>query len=485
LGRFALASHVAPARARFAAAIGWALGGLVLSLGMGVLLATHAVVPLDIGLAVAVAVAVSLRPYPALLAVLAIHVVSPGEVFWTGLTLVGVGLAVLVRAPGAGPRRVVLPLLLLLLITLPGVPLHPSPDEGVVPAILTIPGTHVRYSDVTSIEMAQWLGVGAVFATIGLAAWAVTTRARLSLLVTAVICGSLYPIGYALEQYAAGDLTVRTGQSDSFAAVRGPFEHPNYLAFYLLVVLGIALVAIFEVRTVALRIGLGAFIAAASMALLLTYTRSAWIGAAIVVLILGILRYRSLLVVGVIALGLAAFAFPTAARKVQDRFGDLSSSSQSHASNSWNWRTGQWDRMEHWGWEKPVLGQGFGSYPRISVKEFGYLNPHYGVRDRNHPGRPQGIAAHNDYVKMFVETGIVGLVLWVLTLAGLASTAGRARRAPPLAAYAAGMVAVAVALALVSIADNVQGYTTVLLVAGAMVGALAGVQRAEERAAAT
>jgi O-antigen ligase len=485
MARPALASPAAPARARAATLAVWALGGLALSVGMGILLAAHPVVPMDIAIAAAVAIAVSVRPYAALLVLLTIHVISPGEVFWTALTLVAVGLAVLVRAPDAGPRRAVLPLLLVLLVTLPGVPLRPSPDEGVVPTILTTPVVHVRYSDVTSIEMAGWLGVGAVLVTICLAAWAVTTRARLSMLVTVVIVGSLYPIGYALKQYAAGDLTVRTGQSDSFAAVRGPFNHPNYLAFYLVVVIGIGLVALFQARAPLIRLALGLFVVAASMSLFLTYTRSAWIGAAIVVLLLGILRYRVLLVAGVIVLGLAAFSFPTAARKVQDRFGDLSSSSQSHASNSWDWRTGQWGRMEHWGWDKPVLGQGFGSYPRISVKEFGLLNPHYGVRDVNHPGRPEGIAPHNDYVKMFVETGLVGLALWVLTLLGLAATAGRALRAPPLAPYAAGMLAVMLALAMVSIADNVQGYTTVLLVAGAMIGGLAGVQRAEERAAAS
>jgi O-antigen ligase len=446
--------------------------------GAGILLGAHPLVPLDVALAVGVAILVAIRPYAALLALVAVHVISPGQIFWTSLTLAGVGLAVLVRAPAGIPRRVALPLLLMLVLTLPGVPLRPSLDEGNVPAILTVPGLHVRWSDSLSIELFSWIGVGSVLATFCLAAWAVTTRRRLSWLVAAVLVGSLYPIGYALKQYAAGDLTVRTGQSDSFAAVRGPFNHPNYLAFYLLVVIGIALAAFLEARRLVVRLALLALLAAASACLFLTYTRSAWIGAAIVVLVLGALRYRILLVAGGVALALAAFAFPSAARKAQDRFGDLTSSGESHASNSWNWRTGQWSRMEHFGWERPVLGQGFGSYPRLSIKEFGYTNPHYQVADPRHPFGSKGIAPHNDYVKMFVETGIVGLALWVLTLAGLVSTAWRARRAPPLRAYATAMVAVMVGLVIVSYADNVQGYTTVLLIASAVIGGLAGIQRA-------
>ena len=86
---------------------------------------------------------------------------------------------------------------------------------------------------------------------------------------------------------------------------------------------------------------------------------------------------------------------------------------------------------------------------------------------------------------MFVETGIIGLSLWVLTLGGLISTAWRARRAPPLRAYARAMVAVMIALATVSYADNVQGYTTVLLVTSAMIGGLAGLQRASRSRPAT
>ena len=456
----------------------WALAGAALSVGTGILLSSHPLVPLDVALAVAVAVAVAVRPYAALLAVLAVHVISPGHLFWTSLTLAGVGLAILVRAPAGIPRRVALPLLLMLLVTLPAVPIRPSPDEGTVPPVLTVPVLHVRYSDSLSIELSSWIGVGSVLTTFCLAAWAVTTRRRLSLLIAAVLVSSLYPIGYALKQYAAGDLTVRTGQSSSFAAVRGPFHHPNYLAFYLLVVIGIALAAFLESRRLALRLGLLALLAAASMCLFLTYTRSAWIGVAIVVLMLGILRYRILLVGGAVALALAAFAFPSAARKAQDRFGDLTSSSESHASNSWNWRTGQWSRMEHWGWQRPILGQGFGSYPRLSIKEFGYTNPHYTVQDPKNPNAPKGIAPHNDYVKMFVETGLVGLALWVFTLLGLVWTAWRARRAPPLRAYAMAMVAVMVALVIVSYADNVQGYTTVLLVASVVIGGLAGLQRA-------
>ena len=479
----------APPRAglppRILAAAPWALVGVALSVGTGVLLGAHPLIPLDLGLVVAAAVLIAIRPYPALLAVVTVNVISPWHLFWTSLTAAGVGLAVLVRAPAGIPRRVMLPLLALLVLTLPGVPVHPSPDEGNVPPVVTLPALHIRYSDAVSTELSAWIGVASVLATFCLAAWAVTTRRRLSWFVGALLVGSLYPIAYAFKQYAAGDLTVRTNQSSSFAAVRGPFHHPNFLAFYLLVVIGITLAAFIEARRLAVRLALLGLLAAASVCLFLTYTRSAWIGAAIVVLVLGLLRYRILLVGGAIALALAAFAFPAAARKVQDRFGDLSTSSESHASNSWKWRTGQWSRMEHWGWERPFLGQGFGSYQRLSIKEFGYFDRHYQVADPGHPFAPRGIAPHNDYVKMFVETGIIGLSLWVLTLGGLISAAWRARRAPPLRAYARAMVAVMIALAIVSYADNVQGYTTVLLVTSAMIGGLAGLQRASRSRPAT
>jgi putative inorganic carbon (hco3(-)) transporter len=220
---------------------------------------------------------------------------------------------------------------------------------------------------------------------------------------------------------------------------------------------------------------------AAGFCLLETYTRAAWIGFAIAVICLGAMRYRSLFVGGVLALVIASFAFPGTVHKVNQRFGDLSSQSESASNSSWAWRTGEWRRMLHFGYDRPLTGQGFDSYTRLTVKEFGTEDPHYTTLvDPSHPAvSARGFAAHNDYVRMFVEMGVPGLLLWIGVLTGLATTAWRLRRIEALAPWAAASASIVLALLVMSASDNIQGYTVVLVYPATLVGALVGVSVGE------
>jgi len=71
--------------------------------------------------------------------------------------------------------------------------------------------------------------------------------------------------------------------------------------------------------------------------------------------------------------------------------------------------------------------------------------------------------------------GVPGLLLWLGVLTGLASTAWRLRRREGLAPWAVASTALAIALIVMSAADNVQGYTVVLVYPATLVGALVGV----------
>jgi ABC-type transport system involved in cytochrome c biogenesis permease subunit len=80
-------------------------------------------------------------------------------------------------------------------------------------------------------------------------------------------------------------------------------------------------------------------------------------------------------------------------------------------------------------------------------------------------------------VRAIVETGIPGLVLWVLFLTGLVSVPLKGRRVPGVAPYAAAAAAIGVALIVISASDNVSGYTVVLVYAAALAGGVAGAAR--------
>jgi hypothetical protein len=121
-----------------------------------------------------------------------------------------------------------------------------------------------------------------------------------------------------------------------------------------------------------------------------------------------------------------------------------------------------------------VLGRGYGGYERGTLAVFGTDDPQFGTQPRTENGS-LGFGAHNDFVKALVENGIVGLVLWVLTLGGVISIAARARKLRDVGPWATAILAVAVSLTLVSFADNIQTAPVDMVYLFGLSGALAGV----------
>jgi O-antigen ligase len=463
----------ATARARAGSGSGalWVALATTLAVAVGILAATSPWVLICAGGVVCVALAIMRWPLGAVMALLALRTASRSQ-FLDLLTVLAGGLALLLAAPRLGGRRVWAPFGLLLVLALVSVPIHPSPDEGVQPGWLFVPKLHAAYLPRMSVELLAWLRLASVFVALLLACWAVNDRKGLRAIVVATLVSAAVPVAIGLQQFATGHFNPHGGEK----SIQGPFTHPNYFAFYLVVVLVVGIVAFIETRRVALRALLGALLALCAFCLLETYTRGAWIGFAIAVIGLGAMRYRSLFVAGVLVLAIGSFAFPGTVQKVGQRFGDLSSRSASTASSSWSWRTGEWRRMLHFGFDRPLSGQGFASYTRLTVREFGTETPQYPtIADPQHPGTSsEGFAAHNDYVRMFVEMGVPGLLLWLAVLTGLLTTALRLRRFEALAPWAAASAALAIALIVMSGADNVQGYTVVLVYPATLVGALVG-----------
>jgi hypothetical protein len=73
-----------------------------------------------------------------------------------------------------------------------------------------------------------------------------------------------------------------------------------------------------------------------------------------------------------------------------------------------------------------------------------------------------------------VEGGVLGLVLWVATLGGMALMGWRARKVPGVGPYATATVALAIGFLAISAVDNVQGYSAVTAYLFVLAGAVAG-----------
>jgi O-antigen ligase len=181
-----------------------------------------------------------------------------------------------------------------------------------------------------------------------------------------------------------------------------------------------------------------------------------------------------------LALVIATIGFPSAVQDVQARFGDLASQNAANSKNSLKWRRGQWHAMWHFGSEKPLTGQGFGSYRRMTVKQFGLEGRTYGtVQDTEQNGvTTRGFTAHNDFVKAWVETGATGFVLWIAVLAGLIATQLRVIAVRELRPWGIALLGASVAFVIMSLSDNVQAYTVPLLYLLVLTAAAAGTSKA-------
>jgi putative inorganic carbon (hco3(-)) transporter len=253
---------------------------------------------------------------------------------------------------------------------------------------------------------------------------------RLKLLLAAIFVSALPPMLMGAYQMASG-----TGlhRSASFDRVESTFAHPNPFAMYLtlLIVLGVALFPYVGYR---LKITLIFFLAASGGFLLLTYTRSAWIATAAGLLVVGLCHGKKVLGVAGLVVVLVVLTVPGVAARFQDL--EVTATSSGAPANSLVWRLGYWNQALELS-DSPLLGEGLRAV-RASIDV------------QKEP--------HNDFIRVYVETGLVGLAayLWLLgtlvvvAVQGLRSVTGGLPRG-----VVAGFAGALAAFLLLSLVSNV------------------------------
>jgi putative inorganic carbon (HCO3(-)) transporter len=200
----------------------------------------------------------------------------------------------------------------------------------------------------------------------------------------------------------AGGLTL-----GGFSRVNGTFLHPNPFGAYLSLVIVLAVALIPHVATL-WRWCLGALVVAAGCVLVTTYARGAWIATLLGLVVVGVLQSRRVLWL----IGAAVVAAPLVFPAVIVRLSDLSTERAASGApgNSLAWRFEYWEEALSLQ-DDPVVG--------IGLREVELSDE-------------ASAAPHNDYVRLFVETGIVGLAAYLWFFVTLFREGVRAlRRAPP------------------------------------------------------
>lgn len=208
----------------------------------------------------------------------------------------------------------------------------------------------------------------------------------------------------------------KTGLEDEtgFIRVYGTFAHPNPFSYFLVVIL-ILLICFFidtnsktEKKYYLFSIILGITL------LVFTYSRGAWAAFLMALFLFGFFKYRKQLFFGSIIFSLSLFFLLSINNWLYRNYNfsllysfaptkRLAETLKWHPyTSSLLWRLELWEDMKNVFWERPLLGQGLGTFEEEALKRRG---PYSG-----------SLEAHNDYLRVAVELGIIGLISYLLLI---------------------------------------------------------------------
>ena len=316
--------------------------------------------------------------------------------------------------------------------------------------------SNILYSTTSALKVAAVVAMLAVLEVM------LVDRAAIKRVIAAIYLSAVVPVGYTMILIVTHHSQFTSG---GFARFEGTFAQPNPFAIYLtlLIVMGVAIFPHLRRRNQVL---MTALLLLCVVALYSTFTRSAWVAAIGAVVLVAFLGRRRLLLGGLV---LAAAASIVAVPTIAQRFADLgqSTSPNGYASNSLVWRFDYWDQVLPLAAKDPVTGIGLGmsSLETVQAKE-----------------------PHNDPLRAYVETGIVGLLAYLALLVSMGVVARDSMRFTKRRpgsyerAIAVGFASCVLAFVILSLVSNVITQVVVLWYYVAFAAAAYAVTRYRENA---
>ena len=313
-----------------------------------------------------------------------------------------------------------------------------------------------------TISLLEAIRVTAVATMLAVLEVMLIDRERIKMLIASIYVSAIVPVGYTIFNVVTHHAQFTSG---GFERYEGTFSQPNPFAIYLtmLIVMGAAL---FPHLTQKRKIGMAVLLFLSVVCLYYTFTRSAWIAAVVGLFAVAFMGRRRLmlgLLVGCIMVSLVALP------SVLGRFADLGSSTSAagYASNSLSWRFDFWGQVLPLAAKDPITGIGLNmsSYETDQQKE-----------------------PHNDFLRAYVETGVIGVIAYLALLVSMIMVARqsmaftRLRRWTYERSVAIGFASCVIAFLVISLVSNVITEVIVLWYYVAFAAAAYAVTRYRENA---
>lgn len=241
------------------------------------------------------------------------------------------------------------------------------------------------------VEALRLLSLSAVYA---LGFLLVESREDLKKIILAVIFSAVVPGLFAFYQFFT-QTGVSVPLEGIYNRIYGTFGHPNLFAYYLAIPIILSLYLIFAGEKNKIS-RLLAFLLLPFLVVLLalTFTRGAWLAALSAVLIVGAAKYKKLFFAGLAVMALAFLLITPIRERVRDLV--------ENPDNSISWRLALWSDAAAYVKEKPLLGFGAGTAKELILERRG---EQAGSSD-----------PHNDYLKIALENGMIGLAAYGLLI---------------------------------------------------------------------
>ncbi len=240
--------------------------------------------------------------------------------------------------------------------------------------------------------------------------------------------------------------------------VFGPFDHPNALAIYCGLILMLAMGVVLASRGRTAKVwGWIALAALCSVVVVPTYARIVWLSIPVALVAMGTVMRRRLIPFATVGLGIV-FAATLAREKVATRLSGFSS--VGYRERLWHGLLDQVGALDL------LLGIGAGHVNALVMETTEQL------------GTSTVIQVHNDYLRVLIESGIVGVACYFGAIVAALFAAWRGARASDDDLIARRLccatVGASVMILLVSVSDNIVGLPVLQLVYWGLVGGTMG-----------
>lgn len=259
----------------------------------------------------------------------------------------------------------------------------------------------IFYSANSATSIIEWLRILSIFSLYILGFILIRNPQDFKKLIYTVILSVFIPGLVAFYQFftQTGMTIIDEGITNR---IFGTFAHPNLFAYYLTIPLALLIFILLKKEKIKnFELFPALFFIPIFVLLMLTFTRGAWVVFLIIILILGIIKYKKFLLGALLGLILIYLIFPPLHNRVNDLF-------QYKPGSSIQWRINLWKDSISYSKERLIGGHGIGTANQIILSRRG-----------EELGSPD---PHNDYLKILIENGTIGIVSYLVVIISLLIT---------------------------------------------------------------